>query len=360
MNRFRAGVDIGGTFTDVVLLGDDGAVKVVKVASTPDDYSRAVIDGLAQGIDELGIGTGDVYELGHGFTVATNAILEGKGEPTALVTTAGFRDVLELTRIRTPRLYDLYYQKPRPLVERRLRLEVRERVSFEGEVLIPLDEGDVDAVVATVGSEGIRSVAVSLLHSYANPDHERRIADAFRLALPDVNLSVSSELLPEMREYERTSTTVINGYVRPVVEEYLLRLGEGLRAMGFGVPVTVMQSNGGLIPLEVATEKPMYCIESGPAAGVVGAFHLGRRLDERDLMTFDMGGTTAKASIIEGGEMLLAPEYEVGGGMNAGHRLLRGSGYILRVPAIDIAEVSAGGGQRRLGGPRGRAPGWPA
>ena len=344
MTRFRAGVDIGGTFTDVVFLGDDGAVKVVKVASTPDDYSRAVIDGLARGIDELGIGPQDIYELGHGFTVATNAILEGKGEPTALVTTAGFRDVLELTRIRTPRLYDLYYQKPRPLVERRLRLEVRERVSFEGEVLLPLDEDDVDAVVGTVASEGIRSVAVSLLHSYANPDHERRIADAFRQALPEVNLSISSELLPEMREYERTSTTVINGYVRPVVEEYLLRLGEELRGMGVGVPVTVMQSNGGLIPLEIATEKPMYCIESGPAAGVVGAFHLGRRLDERDLMTFDMGGTTAKASIIEGGEMLLAPEYEVGGGMNAGHRLLRGSGYILRVPAIDIAEVSAGGG----------------
>ena len=344
MTRFRAGVDIGGTFTDVVLLGEDGAVKVVKVASTPDDYSRAVIEGLSRGIEELGIGPGDVSELGHGFTVATNAILEGKGEPTALVTTAGFRDVLELTRIRTPRLYDLYYQKPRPLVERRLRLEVRERVNFAGEVLLPLDEGDVERAIGVVAAEGVRSVAVSLLHSYANPDHERRIADAFRQALPGVNLSVSSELLPEMREYERTSTTVINGYVRPVAEEYLLRLSEGLREMGVGVPVTVMQSNGGLIPLEVATGKPMYCIESGPAAGVVGAFHLGKRLDEPDLMTFDMGGTTAKASIIEGGEMLLAPEYEVGGGMNAGHRLLRGSGYILRVPAIDIAEVSAGGG----------------
>ncbi len=344
MTVFRAGVDIGGTFTDVVFLGHDGSIKVIKVASTPDDYSRAVIEGLDRGIRDLGIRPGDISELGHGFTVATNAILEGKGEPTALITTAGFKDVLELTRIRTPRLYDLYYQKPRPLVERHLRLEVRERVDFKGQVLEPLDENDVTKVIGIVEDSGIRSVAISLLHSYANPEHERLIAKAFSNALPRVNLSVSSDLLPEMREYERTSTTVINGYVRPVVEEYLLRLSKGLKEMGISIPLTVMQSNGGLIPLEIARTKPMYCIESGPAAGVVGAFHLGRRLDEPNLMTFDMGGTTAKASIIEASEMLLAPEYEVGGGMNAGHRLLRGSGYILRVPAIDIAEVSSGGG----------------
>ena len=344
MTVFRAGVDIGGTFTDVVFLGYDGSIKVIKVASTPDDYSRAVIEGLDRGIRDLGIRPGDISELGHGFTVATNAILEGKGEPTALITTAGFKDVLELTRIRTPRLYDLYYQKPRPLVERHLRLEVRERVDFKGQVLEPLDENDVTKVIGIVEDSGIRSVAISLLHSYANPEHERLIAKAFSNALPRVNLSVSSDLLPEMREYERTSTTVINGYVRPVVEEYLLRLSKGLKEMGISIPLTVMQSNGGLIPLEIARTKPMYCIESGPAAGVVGAFHLGRRLDEPNLMTFDMGGTTAKASIIEASEMLLAPEYEVGGGMNAGHRLLRGSGYILRVPAIDIAEVSSGGG----------------
>ena len=344
MTVFRAGVDIGGTFTDVVFLGYDGSIKVIKVASTPDDYSRAVIEGLDHGIRDLGIRPGDISELGHGFTVATNAILEGKGEPTALITTAGFKDVLELTRIRTPRLYDLYYQKPRPLVERHLRLEVRERVDFKGQVLEPLDENDVTKVIGIVEDSGIRSVAISLLHSYANPEHERLIAKAFSDALPKVNLSISSDLLPEMREYERTSTTVINGYVRPVVEEYLLRLSKRLKEMGIAVPLTVMQSNGGLIPLEIASTKPMYCIESGPAAGVVGAFHLGKRLDEPNLMTFDMGGTTAKASIIEAGEMLLAPEYEVGGGMNAGHRLLRGSGYILRVPAIDIAEVSSGGG----------------
>ena len=341
---YRAGVDIGGTFTDVVFLGDDGKVLVRKVASTPDDYGRAVLEGLSEGIDELGIGPGDVSEVSHGFTVATNAILEGKGERTALITTEGFRDVLELTRIRTPRLYDLYYQKPPPIVERRLRFEVRERVNHVGEVLQPLDMKDVESVMERIDQEGIRSLGISLLHSYANPDHEARIAEALRARFPDINLSVSSEILPEMREYERTSTTVINAYVRPVVEEYLVRLNEELARMGIGVPLTIMQSNGGLAPVEIATAKPMYCIESGPAAGVVGAFHLGRRLGVGNLMTFDMGGTTAKASIIEDGEMLLAPEYEVGGGMSVGHRLLRGSGYILRVPAIDIAEVSSGGG----------------
>ena len=344
MPSYRVGVDIGGTFTDVAFLRDDGRALVQKVASTPDDYGRAVLDGLAQGIGELGIEPADVSEVSHGFTVATNAILEGKGERTALITTEGFRDVLELARIRTPRLYDLYYQKPPPLVERRLRFEVKERVSFQGKVLVRLDMSDVEQVVERVAKEGVRSVAISLLHSYANPEHEALIANALRARIPNLNLSVSSEVLPEMREYERTSTTVINAYIRPVVADYLGRLSQELAKEGIRVPLTVMQSNGGLSPAEAAAEKPMYCVESGPAAGVVGAFHLGRRLGVENVMTFDMGGTTAKASIIEDGEMLRAPECEVGGGMSVGHRLLKGSGYILRVPSIDIAEVSAGGG----------------
>ena len=344
MALFRAAVDIGGTFTDVVFLGDDGRVLVRKVASTPDDYSRGVLGGLDESIQTLGIQPGDVTELGHGFTVATNAILEGKGERTALVTTAGFRDVLELGRIRTPRLYDLYYRKPPPLVERRLRFEVRERVSFEGEVLEPLNLSDVERVADRIAEEGVRSVAVSLLHSYANPDHETRIAEVLATRVPGLDLSVSSQVLPEMREYERTSTTVINAYVRPVVTTYLAALEEQLRARKVTVPLTIMQSNGGLAPVHVTVDRPIFCIESGPAAGVVGAYHLGKRLETPDIISFDMGGTTAKASIIEGGEMLRAPEYEVGGGMSGGHRLLTGGGYVLRVPAIDLAEVSAGGG----------------
>ena len=344
MTKFRVGVDIGGTFTDVVFLGSDGTVLAKKIASTPEDYSRAVLDGVAGGIAELSIAADEVSEVSHGFTVATNAIIEQKGASTALITTEGFRDILELRRNRVPRLYDLYYQKPPTLVKRQLRLEVRERLNFKGEVLRPLETADVDRAVDRVIAEQVESVAVCLLHSYANPDHERYIAKVLRERAPHLNLTLSSELLPEMKEYERTSTTVINCYVRPVVERYLSRLTDGLQSMGIGVPLTVMQSNGGLATSSIAMEKPVYCIESGPAAGVVGAYHLGDRLGVSNLMTLDMGGTTAKASIIEDGELLQAPEYEVGGDISVGHRLLRGSGHILRVPSIDLAEVGAGGG----------------
>ena len=344
MTEYRVGADIGGTFTDVVFLGSDGTVLAKKIASTPDDYSRAVLDGVNACIEELGVSPGSVSEVSHGFTVATNAIIEQKGASTALITTEGFRDILELRRNRVPTLYDLYYQKPPTLVKRQLRLEVRERLNFRGEVLQPLDTADVDEAVQKIKMAGVESVAVCLLHSYANPEHERYIGKVVREQLPDVILTLSSELLPEMKEYERTSTTVINGYVRPVVERYLTSLTKGLEEMGVGVPLSVMQSNGGLATSAIAMEKPVYCIESGPAAGVVGAFHLGNRLGMGNLMTLDMGGTTAKASIIENGEILQAPEYEVGGGISVGHRLLRGSGHILRVPSIDLAEVGAGGG----------------
>ncbi len=344
MTRYRAGADIGGTFTDIVLLGDDGTVLVEKVPSTPDDYGRAVVEGLRRSGKESNFAGESITEISHGFTVAANAILEGKGEKTALITTEGFRDVLEIARIRTPRLYDLYYRKPPVLVERRLRFEVKERLNFRGEVLTPLDMGSVEKVVGIIIEEGVKSVAIALIHAYANPQHELQIAKYIRSKAPHISLSVSSEILPEMREYERTSTTVINGYIRPVVETYLTQLGKELKELGINVPLTIMQSNGGLAAVEMATTKPIYCIESGPAAGVVGAYHVGKRLGIDQLMTFDMGGTTAKASIIENGEILRTQEYEVGGGMSIGHRLLKGSGYILRVPAIDIAEVSTGGG----------------
>ena len=344
MTNYRVGVDIGGTFTDIVFLADDGTVLARKVASTPDDYSRGVLEGVRGGVDELGILPSAVSEISHGFTVATNAIIENKGANTALITTEGFRDILELRRNRVPRLYDLNYEKPPSLVKRQLRLEVRERLNYKGEVLRPLEPSDVDSAIDKIAHEGVESVAVCLLHSYANPEHEQYIARVLRERMPQVNLTLSSELLPEMKEYERTSTTVINGYVRPVVERYLGLLTEGLRDMGITVPLSIMQSNGGLATSRIAMEKPVYCIESGPAAGVVGAYHLGDRLGVENLMTLDMGGTTAKACIIENGEILQAPESEVGGDISVGHRLLRGSGHILRVPAIDLAEVGAGGG----------------
>jgi len=344
MENFRIGVDIGGTFTDVVFLSNKGSVLIKKVASTPEDYSKSVIQGISEGINELNIKASEIIEINHGFTVATNAILEGKGERIALITTKGFRDVLEIARLRTPSLYDLYYQKPTPLVERKLRFEVDERVNFKGEILKELDYSSLKPIIEKIQLENIQSVAICLLHSYANSKHESEISNFLKSIIPNINLSVSSEILPEMREYERTSTTVINAYIRPVVKDYLQKLNSQLSNLGFKVPLTIMQSNGGLSPVNLVIEKPIFCIESGPAAGVVGAFHLGKHIGIENFMTFDMGGTTAKASIIENGEMLLAPEYEVGGGMNAGHRLLKGSGYILRVPSIDIAEVSSGGG----------------
>ena len=344
MNNFRAGVDIGGTFTDIVFIGDDGRVLARKVASTPADYSQAVLSGIANGVGELGITAGDVSEVSHGFTVATNAIIEQKGAKTALITSEGFRDILEFRRNRIPRLYDLYYEKPPTLVKRQFRLEVGERLNYRGEVLRPLDKDGVDRAVQFIVDNGVESVAVCLLHSYANPEHERYIGRVLQERAPGVNLTLSCDLLPEMKEYERTSTTVINCYVRPVVERYLSALIDGLGEMGVQVPLTVMQSNGGLATSSIARERPVYCIESGPAAGVVGAYHFGKRLGIANLMTLDMGGTTAKASIIEDGEMLQAPEYEVGGEISVGHRLLRGSGHILRVPSIDLAEVGAGGG----------------
>ena len=344
MMEYRVGVDIGGTFTDIVFLGDGGSVLARKIASTPDDYSVAVLEGIKKGISQLNIAAEAISGVSHGFTVATNAIIEQKGAKTALITTEGFRDILEFRRNRIPRLYDLYYEKPPALVPRQLRLEVRERLNYLGEVLRPLVVADVDSVVDRIIREGVESVAICLLHSYANPDHERYIAQVLRGRAPKLILTVSSELLPEVKEYERTSTTIINSYVRPVVEHYLTSLSDGLEALGISIPLTVMQSNGGLATLDIAREKPVYCIESGPAAGVVGAYHLGKRLGIGNLMTLDMGGTTAKASIIEDGEMLQAPEYEVGGEISVGHRLLRGAGHILRVPAIDLAEVGAGGG----------------
>ena len=344
MSTYRVGVDIGGTFTDLVYLGSDGTVLARKIASTPDDYSRAVLEGIEVGIRELKISSDQISEVGHGFTVASNAIIEGRGAQTALITTEGFRDVLEFRRNRIPRLYELSYNKPPSPVKRQNRLEVRERMNYKGEVLRPLDKGDVDKVVDRILESGIESVAISLLHSYANPEHEEYIANVIRERAPKIILTVSSELLPEMKEYERTSTTVINSYVRPVVDAYLTRLADGLKDMGVTVPLGVMQSNGGLATTQIAKEKPVYCIESGPAAGVVGAFHLGKRLGIDNMMTLDMGGTTAKACMIEDGEMLQAPEYEVGGGISAGHRLLKGAGHILRVPSIDLAEVGAGGG----------------
>ena len=340
----RIGVDIGGTFTDIVLVGPGGQVAVRKVSSTPDDYSRGIIEGVATLLHDLGAPGAAVQELVHSTTVATNAVLQRAGSRAALLTTRGFRDVLELGRIRLPVLYNLQWEKPRPLVERRYRGEVAERIRADGSVLAGLDEPSARTLLRALRAEGVDSMAVCLLNSYVNPEHERRLGDLIAEELPGASVSLSCDVLPEIMEYERTSTTVVNAYVKPVMAAYLCRLQDGLRAAGLRCPLFIMQSNGGMLSLRAAAEKPVFTIESGPAAGVIGAWTLARAAGLPSAITFDMGGTTAKASIIEDGQILYSPEYEVGGEISASSRLIKGSGYLIRVPAIDISEVGAGGG----------------
>ena len=340
----RVGVDIGGTFTDIVVMRADGEIITRKVSSTVDNYARAITDGLAAVFAEHGIDPASVAEVLHGTTVASNAILEHKGARTGLITTRGFRDVLELRLLRMPKLYDMAWEKPPALVERYLRLEVDERMTAAGAVERPLDVAGAEAAVDALVAQGVEAISVCLLHSYANDTHERAVAAIVRQRAPGMVLSISADVLPEIKEYERTSTTVINSYVKPIVGRYLRALIDDLRRIGVGAPLLLMQSNGGLIPAEAAAELPMNIIESGPAAGVIGAQALARRAGLDRVIAFDMGGTTAKASLIEGGEVTRAEEYSVGGGIMIGSRLMSGAGYALKVPAIDLAEVGAGGG----------------
>jgi N-methylhydantoinase A len=344
MSQFRVGVDIGGTFTDIVFLGEDGQVHTKKVSSTVDDYAQAIVDGLAQIFEEQGLSGKDIVELLHGTTVGSNAILEMKGARTGLITTEGFRDVLEIRTLRMPRLYDLHWEKPPPLVERYLRRAVTERIDTNGNIDTPLDLADAEAKVQMLLDEKVEAIAVCLINSYANPVHEQAIADIIRAKAPKLPFCISFDVLPEMKEYERTSTTVINTYVMPIVKGYLESLRSELDEGGIPAPLLLMQSNGGLMTSEAATRLPANIIESGPAGGVIGAQALSRKLDMPDIITFDMGGTTAKASLIEGTEVTRSLEYQVGGGIMIGSRLMTGGGYTLKVPAIDLAEVGAGGG----------------
>jgi N-methylhydantoinase A len=343
MTRFRVGVDIGGTFTDIVFLGENGERLAKKVSSTVDNYATAIVEGLAELIREHGVDA-EIIELLHGTTVASNAILELKGARTGLITTRGFRDVLEIRTLRMPRLYDLSWTKPPPLVERYLRVEVDERINAKGEVERPLAEADVVRAIEKLQSERVEAIAVCLLHSYLNPVHEQLVKSVAGSVAPALTLCISSEVLPEIKEYERTSTTVINAYVRPIVERYLSSLTTELARIGIEAPLLLMQSNGGLTTAKAAALAPMNIIESGPAAGVIGVQALARQIGIGNAISFDMGGTTAKASLIENGEVTRALEYSVGGGVMIGSRLLSGAGYTLKVPAIDLAEVGAGGG----------------
>ncbi|HET7098138.1 MAG TPA: hydantoinase/oxoprolinase family protein [Casimicrobiaceae bacterium] len=344
MTALRVGVDIGGTFTDLVFVRPDGLLDRRKRPSTPADYSRAIVEGIADYCAELELSGKEVREVVHATTVATNAILERRGAHTGLVTTEGFRDVLELRRIRIPLAYDLGWKKPEPLVERALRLGVRERLDAQGRELVALDTSDVEAAIDTLREANVEAVAVCFLHAYRNAAHERAVGKRLRERLPGVHVSLSSDVLPEMLEFERTSTTVVNAYIAPLIARYLDRLRGALAERDVRAPILVMQSNGGLVSASSATARPVTIIESGPAAGVVAALRIARSCDYHDVITLDMGGTTTKASIIERGEILRGTEYEVGSSVSITSRLMRGNGYLLRIPVIDISEVGAGGG----------------
>ena len=344
MSNARLAVDIGGTFTDFVLALGDGRVHRLKLHSTPHNYAEAIGDGLEQLLAVAGLPASAFREVLHATTIASNAIIEGKAARTGLITTRGFRDILEIRTLRMPRLYDLHWQKPPPLVERALRCEVDERQDASGAVRIPLDEDSVLAALDTLVAEGVQAIAVCLLHAYVNDAHERRIGVLARQRAPGVALSLSADVLPEVREYERTSTTVMNAMLQPVVAAYLDRLRAVLAERDVTAPLLLMQSAGGLMPASLAARRPVSIVESGPAAGVISAIALGAEAGLADLICFDMGGTTAKAALVVGGEASRAAEFQVGGAIMTGSRLLTGSGYTLRMPAIDLAEVGAGGG----------------
>jgi N-methylhydantoinase A len=340
----RVGADVGGTFTDIVLADESGEVWKHKTPSTPPHFERAVLEGIAHLLRLRQASATEIAEVAHGTTVATNAVLEHRGARTALVTTKGFRDVLELRRIRAPQMYNLFFEKPKELVDRRLRFELSERMSAAGDVLATLSEAELHELKEKLEREQIESVAVCLLHAYAYPDHERRAGELLRRELPGVEVSLSSEVLRERLEYERTATTVVNAYGRPVMRRYLGAMREGLAEMETRAPLLIMQSAGGLTPEADAAERPVYALESGPAAGVLASLERARLLGLANVISFDMGGTTAKASLIENQEISYSAEYEVGASLSVGNRLVGGGGELIRAPSIDLAEVGAGGG----------------
>jgi N-methylhydantoinase A len=329
----RAAVDIGGTFTDLVYLdGEGGEVGLGKGSTTPGRFEDGVMEVLGDAaLDE-------VEFLAHGTTVIINTLTEHKGAVTALLTTRGFRDVLEITRANRPDLYNLLYRKPKPFVPRRLRLEVAERVDYKGQVLIPLDEGSVRTAVGEARRQGAEAIAVCFIHSYANPEHERRAIEIVREEWPEVAATASHELVNEWREYDRTSTVVLDAYVKPTAARYLDALARRLGDAGIEREARyVMRSNGGISRFETASRTPINLVESGPVGGVIGAAMIGELIGEQNLITLDIGGTTAKSSLVERGAVKVTSEYYI-------ERTPDFAGYPIRVPVAEIVEIGAGGG----------------
>jgi N-methylhydantoinase A len=337
----RLGVDIGGTFTDLVVVDETtGAVRVGKVLTTAKDPAQGVEHGVQALLGEAGVGHGAIRAVVHGTTLATNALIERKGARTALLTTAGFRDTLEIRSEGRYDMYDLFIDPPAPLIPRHLRHEVPERLLADGRVLRPLDEAAARRTIAALVDDGVEALAICLLHAYVNPVHERRLAEIARAIAPALPVSCSSEVVPEIREYERTSTTAANVYVVPLMARYLADLEQRLADLGLPGQLYVMQSSGGIALPEEARRLPIRLVESGPAAGALAAAQAARERGESRLLSFDMGGTTAKACVIDDGVPLVAREFEVA----RADRFKKGSGLPVRVPVIEMIEIGAGGG----------------
>jgi N-methylhydantoinase A len=343
MKNLRVAIDIGGTFTDATLVDEStGAVAIAKVLTTPSDPS----DGFMRAFERV-VGDRDTREVAlvvHATTMATNAIIEGKTGRTGFVTTHGFRDLLEIARQVRPTLYDPQFEKSPPLVPRDRAVGVVERLGPKGEVDTPLDEESARSAAALLAREDVESVAVCLLHAYVNPEHERRVGEILADELPGVPVSLSSEVAPEFREYLRASTTVINAAIRPIMDRYLARIEDRLKDAYVDAKLLVMQSSGGVFGSEAAARKPVFMVESGPAAGVIASAHLGDVIGAPDILSFDMGGTTAKVGLIQNGRPSVTKDYAVGRRAGAGIGAMALSGYPVRTPVVDLVEIGAGGG----------------
>ena len=334
------GVDVGGTFTDFVAVHDDGRMSVVKHLTTPSDPSIGVLEGIVRLAEEAGADPAATSRLIHGTTLVANSLIERRGAKTALLTTEGFRDVLEIGRESRYDLYDLNLERPEPLIPRPLRFGVGERVRADGTVLEPIDEAELEALAGRLRELGVESVAVSFLHAYGNSAHERQARAVISREAPEIDVTLSSEVSPEWREYERTSTAAANAFVRPLVKRYLERLERGFEQLGIRDRLYILLSQGGMTSAQVAAELAIQLVESGPAGGVMAATYFGRRIGLEELISFDMGGTTTKVSLVEGGVPHHVPELEVA----RVARFKRGSGLPLKIPAIELVEIGAGGG----------------
>ncbi|WP_181772951.1 hydantoinase/oxoprolinase family protein [Amycolatopsis pittospori] len=340
MTGLRVGVDIGGTFTDLCVLDGTGVVAVGKVLTTHDEPARAVEEGLKRTLADAGLDAADVEQFVHGTTLVTNALIERKGSRTALLATAGFRDVLEMRREHRYELYDLLIELPTPLVPRHLRFDVPERILADGTVHTGLDEDHVARLGRELDARGIDAVAICFLHAFTNPAHERRAAEVLKAVAPRLRVALSSEVVPEIREFERTSTTVANVYVQDLTERYLRDLERRLHDAGVRPSPHIMLSNGGIATVDTAARYPIRILESGPAGGALAASAIGSAAGVEDLLAFDMGGTTAKLCMISGGAPLVTHEFEV----DRKYRLLPGSGLPVKVPVTDMIEIGVGGG----------------